>query len=107
METTDNGEKEVGKTTKSNLNTNPPTLESLPSNMVPAHSSVFINEPKLSDFKSVLINAGVQCEFVGGVLICNNQIAVRREAGRMKLEGALCSDFFKIRGLLYAQYAVV
>jgi len=93
---------------KPNLSITAPSLESLPPSSVPSHLSVFINEPKLSDFKLVLINAGVPCEFVGGVLICNNQVAVRRDtAGKMKLEGALCEEFFKIRKLLYSQYAIV
>ena len=39
---------------------------------------MFVNEPRLSDFKQVLIKAGVQAEFSGGVLICNNVVAVRR-----------------------------
>ena len=42
------------------------------------HSSVFVNEPKLSDFKLELIKAGVQAEFSAGVLICNNKVAIKR-----------------------------
>lgn len=42
------------------------------------HQSVFINEPRLSDFKQVLLREGIQAEFVGGVLVCNNLVAVRR-----------------------------
>uniref|UniRef100_A0A3B3QC40 Cleavage and polyadenylation specificity factor subunit 2 n=1 Tax=Paramormyrops kingsleyae TaxID=1676925 RepID=A0A3B3QC40_9TELE len=85
-----------------------PTLEPLPSNEIPGHQSVFINEPRLSDFKQVLLREGIQAEFVGGVLVCNNMVAVRRtEAGRIGLEGCLCDDYFKIRDLLYQQYAVV
>lgn len=44
----------------------------------PGHQSVFINEPRLSDFKQVLLREGIQAEFVGGVLVCNNMVAVRR-----------------------------
>lgn len=127
------------------------------------HQSVFINEPRLSDFKQVLLREGIQAEFVGGVLVCNNMVAVRRvrlvfllchffqhshahlepafvltsctisyiackvhynfktllpslslcdsltqtEAGRIGLEGCICEDYFRIRELLYQQYAVV
>lgn len=39
---------------------------------------MFINEPRLSDFKQVLLREGIQAEFVGGVLVCNNLVAVRR-----------------------------
>uniref|UniRef100_A0A8C5CNP8 Cleavage and polyadenylation specificity factor subunit 2 n=1 Tax=Gadus morhua TaxID=8049 RepID=A0A8C5CNP8_GADMO len=85
-----------------------PTLEPLPTQEVSGHQSVFINEPRLSDFKQVLLREGIQAEFVGGVLVCNNMVAVRRtEAGRIGLEGCLCDDYFKIRELLYQQYAVV
>lgn len=45
---------------------------------LPGHQSVFINEPRLSDFKQVLLKEGIQAEFVGGVLVCNNLVAVRR-----------------------------
>ncbi|XP_029589152.1 cleavage and polyadenylation specificity factor subunit 2-like [Salmo trutta] len=85
-----------------------PTLEPLPAHEIPGHQSVFINEPRLSDFKQVLLREGIQAEFVGGVLVCNNIVAVRRtEAGRIGLEGCLCDDYYKIRELLYQQYAVV
>ncbi|XP_033846631.1 cleavage and polyadenylation specificity factor subunit 2 [Periophthalmus magnuspinnatus] len=85
-----------------------PTLEPLPPHEIPGHQSVFINEPRLSDFKQVLLKEGIQAEFVGGVLVCNNMVAVRRtEAGRIGLEGCLCDDYYKIRELLYQQYAVV
>lgn len=49
---------------------------------VPGHQSVFINEPRLSDFKQVLLREGIQAEFVGGVLVCNNMVAVRRVSVR-------------------------
>lgn len=45
---------------------------------VPGHSSVFIGEPRLSDFKQVLTRNGIQAEFAGGALICNNVVAVKR-----------------------------
>lgn len=45
---------------------------------ISGHQSVFINEPRLSDFKQVLLKEGIQAEFVGGVLVCNNLVAVRR-----------------------------
>ena len=54
-------------------------IGSLPLSLqMPGHQSVFINEPRLSDFKQVLLREGIQAEFVGGVLVCNNMVAVRR-----------------------------
>ncbi|XP_030069856.1 cleavage and polyadenylation specificity factor subunit 2 [Microcaecilia unicolor] len=85
-----------------------PTLEPLPQLEVPGHQSVFMNEPRLSDFKQVLLREGIQAEFVGGVLVCNNVVAVRRtETGRIGLEGCLSDEFYRIRDLLYQQYAIV
>lgn len=85
-----------------------PSLEALTSSLIPGHNAVFINEPKLSDFKMVLLQEGIQAEFSAGALVCNETIAVRRnEAGRMQLEGAISKDYFKVRDLLYSQYAIV
>ncbi|XP_052767669.1 cleavage and polyadenylation specificity factor subunit 2-like [Mya arenaria] len=87
---------------------NVPILEAVPSNQISGHTAVFINEPKLSDFKVVLLQEGIQAEFSAGALVCNDTIAVRRnEAGRMQLEGAISRDYFKVRDLLYKQYAIV
>lgn len=40
--------------------------------------AVYINEPKLSDFKVVLLQENIQAEFSAGALVCNDTIAVRR-----------------------------
>lgn len=85
-----------------------PTLEHLTDLVNHGHKAVFINEPKLADFKRVLQLEGYQAEFAGGVLIVNDTVALRRyEAGRMQLEGAMCEEYFKIRELLYNQYAII
>ncbi|XP_025989927.1 probable cleavage and polyadenylation specificity factor subunit 2 [Solenopsis invicta] len=85
------------------------TLEPLPINEVPGHQTTFINELKLSDFKQVLNKSNIPSEFSGGVLwCCNNTIAVRRhEAGKVILEGCISEDYYKVRELLYEQYAIV
>ena len=54
------------------------------SRQITGHTSVYINEPRLSDFKQVLNKAGIQAEFAGGVLICNNVVAVRRVSIKKK-----------------------
>jgi cleavage and polyadenylation specificity factor subunit 2 len=85
------------------------TLEPLPLNQVAGHQTAFINELKLSDFKQVLNKNSIPSEFSGGVLwCCNGTIAVRRhEAGRVILEGCLSDDYYRVRDLLYEQYAIV
>uniref|UniRef100_L7MA23 Cleavage and polyadenylation specificity factor subunit 2 n=1 Tax=Rhipicephalus pulchellus TaxID=72859 RepID=L7MA23_RHIPC len=83
-------------------------LQPLPPSQVPGHATIFVNELKLSDFKQVLLRNGVQAEFSGGVLYCNGIVAVRRnEAGRINIEGCLCEDYFKVREILYQQYAII
>lgn len=85
-----------------------PTLEAIPNNKTPGHTPIFINEPKLSDLKMFFLQAGIQAEFTAGVLICNNHVAIKKnEAGKLQLEGALCEDYFRIRDLVYQQYAIV
>ncbi|KAG8232888.1 hypothetical protein J437_LFUL004758 [Ladona fulva] len=85
------------------------TLEPLQPSQIPGHPTVFINELKLSDFKQVLTRNGIPSEFSGGVLwCCGGILAVRRhEAGRVILEGCLSDDYYRVRDLLYEQYAIV
>ncbi|XP_067012309.1 probable cleavage and polyadenylation specificity factor subunit 2 [Anabrus simplex] len=85
------------------------TLEPLPLYQISGHQTAFINELKLSDFKQVLTKSNISSEFSGGVLwCCNGTVAVRRhEAGRVTLEGCLSEDYYRVRELLYEQYAIV
>ena len=40
---------------------------------------MFINDPRLSDFKQILQKNGIQAEFAGGVLVCcNGVLAITR-----------------------------
>jgi cleavage and polyadenylation specificity factor subunit 2 len=86
-----------------------PTLEPLPVTQVDPHATVFVNELKLSDFKQVLMKAGIQAEFSAGILYCNNGlVAIRRnDKDRIQLEGCLCEDYYKVREILYEQYAII
>ncbi|XP_028396324.1 LOW QUALITY PROTEIN: cleavage and polyadenylation specificity factor subunit 2-like [Dendronephthya gigantea] len=85
-----------------------PVLEQLPLTEIPGHDQVFINDPRLSDFKQILQKNGIQAEFAGGVLVCCNGVLAitRNEAGRIGLDGAVCDDYYKIRELLYEQFAI-
>lgn len=87
---------------------NLPILRPLEQNEISNHATIFVNELKLSDFKQVLVKNGIQAEFHGGVLYINDKVCVRRnEAGRINLEGTICKDYFKVRQLLYDQYAII
>jgi hypothetical protein len=46
---------------------------------MPPHPCVFVNEPKLLDLKMILIRQhGLKAEFVGGVLTCEDTVAIKR-----------------------------
>ncbi len=46
---------------------------------MPPHLCVFVNEPKLLDLKMILIQKhGLKAEFVGGVLNCEDTVAIKR-----------------------------
>lgn len=85
------------------------TLESLENDEIPIHNSVLVNELKLSDFKQILMRNNINSEFSGGVLwCCNGSLALRRiDTGKVTLEGYLSDEYYKIRELLYEQYAIV
>lgn len=85
-----------------------PHLDAIEPEQVPLHNATFINDLKLSDFKQVLLNNGIQAEFSAGILYCNDKVTVRRrETGKIHLEGTLCDDYFKVRDLLYNQYIMI
>ncbi|VDP06542.1 unnamed protein product [Soboliphyme baturini] len=85
-----------------------PTLDFLPFTSIPAHTSVFVNDPKLSDLKQLLMLNGFLAEFFAGVLYVNNVVAIKRnEIGKLNIEGFACDDFYKIRDIVYKQYAIV
>lgn len=85
------------------------TLESLETDEIPVHNAVLINELKLSDFRQVLMKNNISSEFSGGVLwCCNGTLALRRiDTGKVTIEGCLSEDYYKVRDLLYEQYAFV
>jgi len=96
------------ESSKSNLDI--PMLEPLEEEEQVGHSTSFVNEVKLSDFKLVLTRNGIPSEFQQGNLTCGqggNVLLRRHESGRVMLEGSLSVDYFLIKNLLYQQYAIV
>lgn len=85
-----------------------PVLQPLPPSQITGHPTLFINEVKLSDFKQVLMRHGINAEFQGGVLYCNDVVALRKDgSGHIHFEGCLTEDYFRVRKLLYEQYAII
>ncbi|RVE55259.1 hypothetical protein evm_000157 [Chilo suppressalis] len=74
-----------------------------------AHTASFINTVKLSELRTAIAKIGLNTEFSGGALeCCNGTIAIRRlENGRVALEGVLSEEYYKVRELLYDQFAIV
>lgn len=60
------------------------------------HNAVFINEPKLSEFKTLLLKEGIPAEFSGGVLVCNNMVAIRRVTISLDLNYIKYIPIFKL-----------
>ncbi len=83
------------------------SLHPLPKDTGKTHKTVFVNEPKLSDLKQIFLQNSIQAEFHGGVLVCNGLIALRKVAGRIILEGMVSDDYYKVRKILYDQYAIL
>ncbi|KAK0084884.1 hypothetical protein PV326_006112, partial [Microctonus aethiopoides] len=84
------------------------TLEPLPLNEVPEHQAIFINELKLSDFKQILNKNNIPSELSDGALwCCNDTTVIRRQAGKIVIEGCLSEEYYKIRELLYEQFAII
>jgi len=87
-----------------------PVLVPLPEDQIVGHSTNFVNELKLSDFKLVLTKNGIPSEFNQGNLMCghNSNVQLRRhDSGRVMIEGCLSNEYYTIRDLLYQQYAIV
>ena len=84
-----------------------PTLDPLPETLCEGHEPVFINDVRLTDFKITLKKEGFIAEFVGGMLIVNQEICLKRSHGNIEMEGMLTEDYYRVRDLLYSQYALV
>ncbi|KAL0819927.1 hypothetical protein ABMA28_007930 [Loxostege sticticalis] len=74
-----------------------------------AHAASFINSVRLSELRAAIAKLGLSAEFSGGALeLCNGTLAIRRlENGRVALEGVLSEEYYKVRELLYDQFAIV
>ncbi|CAD5228967.1 unnamed protein product [Bursaphelenchus okinawaensis] len=82
-------------------------LEILPSNNIPSHEAVFVNDPKLSDLKTFLSKNGFAAEFSSGELYVNDALKISRTAGRFIVEGPACEEYYRVRDIVYTQFAIV
>lgn len=71
-------------------------LEILPSNNIPSHEAVFVNDPKLSDMRIFLEKSGFTAEFSAGILYVNESLRIsRNDAGRFEIEGPASEEFYR------------
>ncbi|XP_071961785.1 cleavage and polyadenylation specificity factor subunit 2-like [Antedon mediterranea] len=85
-----------------------PTLESLSALDIVDHEQVFLNAPRFQALKQVLARNGINVEMSGGVLVCNNLVAIKRnDVGGITVEGCVSEEYFKVKELLYEQYAII
>ena len=66
----------------------------------------------LSCIASILLltKSLTQAEFINGVLVCDDgssQVAVRKSENRFAVEGSISELYFKVRDILYSQFAIV
>ncbi|VDO12737.1 unnamed protein product [Rodentolepis nana] len=79
-----------------------------PAHLIEDHSTVFVNEPRLSDMKQLLLEMGLQAEFNSGALVVENCVSIKRtQTGKMTLEGIISPTYFTVRDLLYRQFAIL
>ncbi|KAF9303143.1 cleavage and polyadenylation specificity factor subunit 2 [Mortierella antarctica] len=76
------------------------------------HKPVFVGDIRLTEFKDrTLKQAGIHAEFMGeGVLVCNGVVAIRKveQTGQILLEGSpMTRDYYRVRHLLYEQFAIL
>ncbi|KAG0049733.1 cleavage and polyadenylation specificity factor subunit 2 [Gryganskiella cystojenkinii] len=76
------------------------------------HKPVFVGDLKLTEFKERLWREGeIHADLIGeGVLVCNGVVALRKseKTGQILLEGSPMSpDYYKVRKLLYKQFAIL
>lgn len=83
-------------------------LETIPPNDQKLHTSIYIDDPKLSDVKTLLNSKGFQAEFHSGTLFVENVAAIQRTtAGTFSIEGRTSLEFYRIRELIKSQFAVI
>ncbi|WKX88238.1 hypothetical protein Q1695_008124 [Nippostrongylus brasiliensis] len=74
----------------------------------PFRDVVYVNDPKLSEMKQLLINMGYSAEFSSGVLYIGGVISIRRnEAGRFHIEGCAGPQYLKLRDIILEQFMVL
>jgi cleavage and polyadenylation specificity factor subunit 2 len=73
------------------------------------HNAVYLGNVKFSNLKRLLNEAGIQADFYGGVLVCNDGIMNVRKVSptQISIKGCVCEEYYRIRDILYGQFQIV
>jgi len=76
---------------------------------VRGHQAVFLGEVKLPDVRKTLALEGIDSEFVGGILVCDDgSVNIRKVSDNvLAVRGTLSQNYFYIRNVLYSHYQIV
>ncbi|TPX35203.1 dolichyl-phosphate-mannose---protein mannosyltransferase [Synchytrium endobioticum] len=85
--------------TEETLSTETPVLDIILASERPSHHPVVVGEVKLTEFRRILENDGMQADFNSGVLIVNRKVAVKREREKREivLDGWVGEDYYRVR----------
>ncbi|CEO98016.1 hypothetical protein PBRA_006130 [Plasmodiophora brassicae] len=86
-----------------------PTLEQVAATAVPDRPAVYLGGSRMADLKKAIARAGIDAEFINGILVCAGGLVNIRKVTdhQVSVQGALCSQYFDIRRILYDQYQIL
>eukprot|EP00056_Hartaetosiga_gracilis_P001260 m.43668 g.43668 ORF g.43668 m.43668 type:complete len:793 (+) comp10566_c0_seq1:30-2408(+) len=70
------------------------------------HDVVFVGDLQLSKFKTFLIERGFEARFVLGPLVVDDVVMITKNAQGFQVDGVVCETYYKVRDLLYNQFAI-
>jgi len=88
------------------------TLQPAPYEKIQGHTAVFLGNIKFAELKRFLITKGHNADFHGGIMVCDDRrVTIRKEVNekraKIRVQGTLCSQYFKVRDLIYEQYSIL
>lgn len=70
------------------------------------HDVAFIGDVRLSQLKGELESLGIDAAFARGKLICCDKLVISKQGDEILVDGPFCDEYFRIRDILYNQFAI-
>eukprot|EP00055_Hartaetosiga_balthica_P009914 m.40815 g.40815 ORF g.40815 m.40815 type:complete len:102 (+) comp6950_c0_seq2:15-320(+) len=70
------------------------------------HDVVFVGDLQLSKFRTFLTERGFHARFVLGPLVVDDVVLITKNQHGFQVEGVVCDTYYKVRDLLYNQFAI-